>query len=192
MALRRGFKTEANVIAEEVRTELGLRPTASLDAWRLAGLLDIPVFPLSQFVLDAPKAVKMFMGSEEGTFSAVTVFHGSARIIVHNDAHVKGRQASDIAHELSHALLHHPPMPAFDHRGCRDWDDELEQEAKWLSGALLIPDKAALDIVRQGLGLELAAETYGVTKKMVQYRLNVTGAFNRINRERIYWKSNRP
>ncbi|WP_347710814.1 ImmA/IrrE family metallo-endopeptidase [Geotalea sp. SG265] len=126
------------------------------------------------------------MSVEEGAFSAVTVFHGSARVIVHNNAHAKVRQTSDVAHELSHALLHHPPMPAFDHRGCRDWDDELEDEAKWLAGTLLIPEEAALQILRRGMSIEDAAGRYNVSQKMVQYRLNVTGAYSRVQRERAW------
>ena len=45
--MRRGFKTEANAIAREVRSELGLDPASPLDVWRLAEHLDILVLPLS-------------------------------------------------------------------------------------------------------------------------------------------------
>ena len=34
--MRRGFKTQANQIAREVRGELGLGPTDPLDPWKLA------------------------------------------------------------------------------------------------------------------------------------------------------------
>jgi Zn-dependent peptidase ImmA (M78 family) len=101
-------------------------------------------------------------------------------MIVYNDAHSRGRQASDITHELAHALLQHPPAPALDHRGCRHWDPELEEEADWLAGVLLITEDAALAIVRNGLSLEEAAAKYGVSTQMVQFRVNMTGARRRV------------
>src|SRR5206468_5407649 len=98
--LRRGFKTEANDIARETRGELGLRDIEPLDPWKLAAALEIWVVPLSQFREDAPRAYRLFRLVERESFSAVTVFDGTERMIVYNDAHSRGRQASDIAHEL--------------------------------------------------------------------------------------------
>lgn len=187
MRLRRGFKAEANEIAREVRKELGLRAIDPLDPWMLAGHLAIPVVPLSKLAPDAPEAARHFTVVDPGAFSAVTVFQGSRRIIAYNDAHSPGRQASDLSHELAHGLLLHPPEPALDGGGCRNWDPILENEANWLGGALLIPEEAALDIVRRGLTLGEAAELYGVSEQMVRFRLNVTGARRRIARaERAY------
>jgi len=182
--LRRGFKTEANDTAREVRRELGLGLTDPLDPWQLAKYLDIPVVALSSFEAAAPKAVRCFLHVDCQVFSAVTVFNGSARLIVYNDAHHPGRQRSDIAHELSHALLLHPAKPAIDHRGCRDWDPEMEEEANWLAGALLVSEETALKIAREGFSLDRAARIYGVTRRMVQFRLNVTGAQIRVRRAR--------
>ena len=95
-----------------------------------------------------PEAAHYFMSTNRSDFSAVTVFWGIERTILHNDSHSMGRQASNLAHELSHALLLHPSTPPIDSRGCRDWDPMLEEEAEWLAGALLISDEAALHIVR--------------------------------------------
>ena len=44
-ALRRGFKTEANDIAREIRQELGLGLADPLDPWVLAAQLEIPWCP---------------------------------------------------------------------------------------------------------------------------------------------------
>ena len=62
------------------------------------------------------------------------------------------------------------------------WDNETEAEADWLSGALLISEEAALLIARRGWSMPQAAVHYGVTPKMVQYRVNVTGAIKRMQR----------
>lgn len=182
--MRWGFKTEANDIAREIRTELALRLVDPLDPWRLAEHLAIPVMPLRDLRDDCPSAVRHFTRVENGAFSGLTVFNGPRRLIVYNDAHAPQRQVSDIAHELSHALLMHPPTQALDHRGCRDWDGELEEEANWLAGALLISEEAALLIVRRGLSLRDAAKAFGVSRDMVRFRINVTGARKRVQRAR--------
>ena len=151
-----------------------------LDVWRLAEHLDIPVIPLSGFHEAALHAERLFLNGGQAMFSGVTVFRGSNRTIVFNDAQVVGRQASDIGHELSHGLLLHTPVAAVDGRGCRVWDRDVEAEANWLSGALLVPEEAALQIVQRGLSMPQAAAKYGVTPKMVQYRISVTGARTRV------------
>ncbi len=184
MALQRGFKSEANDLARDIRKELKLAPTDRLDPWLLASHLDISVVTLSTMRVDAPLAVAHFSATDPSAFSAVTVFSGVARLIVHNDAHSPGRQASNLAHELAHALLQHPPTPALDDRGCRDWDHDLEDEADWLGGALLVSEEAALLVVRQRLALPEAAGLYGVSETMMRFRLNVTGAHVRIERTR--------
>ena len=113
---RRGFKTEAIEIAGEVRRELGLRPLDPLDPWRLAGHLAVPLLPLSE-LREAGGAAEHFLRVDQDAFSAVTVFHGSVRIITYNDSHSRPRQASDIAHELAHALLLHHAQHLFQ----REW-----------------------------------------------------------------------
>jgi Zn-dependent peptidase ImmA (M78 family) len=180
--VRRGFKTEADAIAREVRGELGLALASPLDVWRLAEHLEIPVIPLSSLRESAPLAGDLFLNGSQGMFSGLTVFRGNERTIVFNDAHVPGRQASDVGHELSHGLLLHPPMAAVDERGCRYWDGDVEDEANWLSGALLVPEEAALSVARRGWSLAVAAAHYGVTQKMMEFRINVTGAIKRVRR----------
>jgi len=179
MKLRWGFKSEANTIARDMRHELGLDAAAPLDPWRLAAHLDIPVVDLSSMNAEAEHAVMHFTGKDRELFSAVTVFCGYKRLIVVNDVHSRGRQASDIAHELGHSLLWHQPTPGFDGDGMRDWNAEQEEEAQWLAGALLISEEAALSIVRRRLSIEDAAQLYGVSIDMVRGRINVTGARKR-------------
>ena len=134
MRLRWGFKSEANALAREVRRELGLRPTDRLDPFQLAEHLAITVIALSALRSEAPGMVKHFSRMDLPAFSAITVFEGTTRVIVHNDFHSPGRQASNVAHELSHGLLLHPPKPALNSSGCRDWDEDKEHEANWLAG----------------------------------------------------------
>ena len=66
--MRRGFKSEANAIAREVWAELSLYRTSSLDVWRLAEHLDIPVIPLSSFHRTAPEAARLFLNGGQAMF----------------------------------------------------------------------------------------------------------------------------
>lgn len=184
MGFRRGFKSEAEALATELRAELGLCPLDRLDPWRLAAHLEIPIMKLSELSRDAAHGVYYFSSVEPESFSAITVFDGSRRMIVHNDAHAPSRQANDVTHELAHGVLLHHPTPALDRRGCRNWNQDREDEADFLAGALLITQAAALRIAQKGIALEIAADAYGVSRRMVQYRLNVTGAYKRVQRAR--------
>src|SRR6266849_7824155 len=172
MPLEWGFKSYANKIARETRDELGLSSASPLDPWALADYLGIPVIPLSVLESEAPEAVKQLGRRDKGAFSAVTVFSGYKRMIVVNDSHTRGRQASNVAHELAHSLLQHRPKAAFDDKGARHWEEDQEDEAEWLAGALLISEEAALEIVRQSLSQKDAARLYGVSVDMIRFRLN--------------------
>lgn len=183
MGFRRGFKTETNGLADEVRGELGLGPLDALDPRDLAAALDIPIIELSEVVVSRPEAACL-LHAERGTFSAATVFCGTRRTIVHNDAHAPTRQNSNLSHELAHALLQHPPAQALDDGGCRIWRQDIEDEAEWLAGALLVSEDAALAIAAGKWGKSEAAARLGVSPRMIDYRLNQTGARKRVQRAR--------
>lgn len=189
--MRRGFKTEASSLAQQIRNELGLKSIAPLDSRRLAAHVEIPLVGLSEFGHQIPAAVHHFSSVNTGEFSAVTVFDGTKRLIVYNDYHSKGRQANSITHEISHGLLHHPPTPAFNEIGCRGVDKDVEDEASWLAGVLLVSEEATLYIVRQGITLDQAAVEYGVSRQLVEWRIRMTGARTRINRAKGSFRGGR-
>ena len=169
MALRRGFKTEANQISKDIRRELELAPEAPLNPWELAENLGIPIWTMSEMRDSAPNAVNYFSLTNTSEFSATTIFYGNERTIVHNDAHSHGRQSNNIFHEIAHGLLLHPPQPALDARGCRNWNNNYEEEAKFLSAALLVSDEAALYIVRNNISVADAAIKYGASVQSSLY-----------------------
>jgi Zn-dependent peptidase ImmA (M78 family) len=187
MAFRRGFKSEANDIVAEVREELDVSVYEALDPHALAEWLEIPIIPLSDFVSHAP-AIAHLLHVEQNVFSAVTVFAGSQRTIVHNDAHAPSRQRSNLSHEIAHGLLHHPPTPALDNKGCRHWSQDIEDEANWLGGALLVPEAAALLIAGGRWTIPGAAQHFGVSQAMIRFRLNSTGAAVRVQRAK-QWRT---
>jgi hypothetical protein len=179
--LRRGFKTEANAHATALRRELRLDVHAPLCPWRLAVFLDVPIVPLTALEPYEPAGVRYLTGKGRDFFSAVTIFigrHGRKRVVFHNDGHAKTRQAANLAHELAHAILCHPPTPPFTP------DPIAEAEAHWLGPTLLVPEAAALHIVEQSMSNDSAARLYGVSESLLDMRLNVTGARTRIARRR--------
>lgn len=184
MPLRHGFKSQAHQIAREVRVNLGVGVAGPIDVVKLAEFLGIALAPLSGLSALEASAVRHFTTVETGAFSAVTLFKGRSRLIVYNDRHAPTRQKSDLAHELAHALLQHPPSAALDEIGCRKWPADYEDEANWLAGALLVSEEAALSVVSRGLSSADAAREFGVSEKMMQFRLNVTAAAMRAGRGR--------
>lgn len=184
MRLRRGFKTEAAALGREVRNELGLSQFDGLDPRKLADHLDVSVVHLSDLD-DSDPGVRHLLHIEQEAFSGLTVFRRHRRMIVHNDAHAPVRQNSDLAHELAHALLLHDPVPAIDGlTGCRNWNETNEDEADWLGGELLVPREMALAVARGRFSESDARYRLGVSDKMLQWRLNATGARAQVKRER--------
>lgn len=181
MSLRRGFKTEAREIATEVRAELGLTLYDPLDVFALAEHLDIPTVPASSLGGAAPEAVRYVCGQDVSAFSAAVVFVGSRRVIVFNDAHAPTRQRSDVAHELSHALLLHEPSAATTGLGSA-YGDAQEEEATWLGGVLLVSDDFCVRTCKNGTGVTAAAQMMEVSPSLMRWRINMSGATRRAAR----------
>ncbi|MEU0693591.1 ImmA/IrrE family metallo-endopeptidase [Streptomyces niveus] len=178
MSLRHGFKAEANRLAVLMRRELKLHPASPLAPARLAEHLMIPISTFSS-AISADARIGKLLTTEREAVSALTVHAGPRRQIWVNDSHDEGRQNSSTGHEIAHALLQHPPGPAFDARGCRHWDGDVEDEANWLAGSLLITNEAAWSIARKQLSPDVAMLRYGVSREMLTWRMNMSGASGR-------------
>ena len=184
MTLRRGFKAEAAALAREIRAGLGLGPYDGLDPRALARRLDIPLLALTDIAASCSGA-RYLLSTEPEAFSAATVFNGHHRTIVYNDSHSYGRQNNSLAHELSHRLLLHEPAPVLDGMtGCRIWNAVNEKEADWLAGELLVTEAMALAVARGQFTREEAQRRLGVSEQMLRWRLNMTGAYKRVQRVR--------
>jgi len=145
--------------------------------------LEISIVPLSDFREEYAASERQLSKIDPGAFSAATLRCGpTKRIIVHNDSHDRGRQRSNIAHELSHVLLGHPFTLPIDPSGCRNMDRDMEDEAAWLGGTILISNEAAIYIVRTAMDTETACRIYGVSTPMLRMRINASGARRRVQR----------
>jgi Zn-dependent peptidase ImmA (M78 family) len=96
-------------------------------------------------------------------------------LIVFNESHAPTRSANSIAHELAHLILGHEPTNAFDALGNRHFPRELEDEATWLAGCLLVPKDGVQPVLSQyGNDVARAADHFGVSTQLMQWRVNAT------------------
>jgi hypothetical protein len=189
--LRRGFKSEAERVAELVRRDLGLKPLERLDCFALAAEWGIPVVSIGELRADGAReeSVRLLLSGDAG-FSATTVVVGTKRLIVYNPRHAAGRSANNLAHELSHVILEHEPAPALGVGGCRHWDGRQEAEADWLGGVLLVPRASALAWMLASGDLDEGARHFGVSADLFRWRVNHTGVMRQVEARRRY--SRRP
>lgn len=176
MSLPRGFKAQANRIAIGLRHQMGLQKEDPISPDCLATRLGFSVIPLSSLALDCPEGVAQLVSADTGAFSASLLPVGGKRVILVNDGHSIPRRNSSVAHEIAHALLAHPSEGLFSSAGCRVLDRDAESEANCLAGYILIPDEAARRIVWAGRPLDAVCDAYGVSREMLEFRLNASGS----------------
>ena len=185
MPLRRGFKSEAERIARQIRISLGKSPTQSVSPESVAALLGVEVRSGDELV--SRERFEYIEQLQPGAFSACT-FRPSADcvVIVYNPFSSEARRKSDLSHELAHILLDHD-LSLIEKLGDITFlscNPTQEEEASWLSGCLLLPRELLLAEVRRGLEAKQIARKCGVSESMTTYRLNVTGVL-RQNRARL-------
>lgn len=176
MNLPHGFKAQANRIAIGLRRQMHIAAVAPVDLDCLADRLGLSIVPISKFSDWSPASVTQLVARDPGALSALLLRLGRRRLILVNDGHSRRRRNSSIAHEISHVLLAHAPLQLFDSAGCRRLDQGMEDEANCLAGHILVPNEAAMEIVCSGLRPDTACNRYGVSQRMLDYRLNASGA----------------
>jgi Zn-dependent peptidase ImmA (M78 family) len=190
MTLDRGFKAWAERTATSIRTELGLAKTAPLEAARLAEHLDVVLWTCADVPGITPDILQQLAVKDPWGWSAVTVAVQGRIIVVYNDRKSRGRQASDITHELAHVILSHEPATVILSESVdlsmRTFDQKQEDEANCLAWALLLPRDALFDARKSRLSVDTIATTFGVTETLVQYRLRMTGIDVQLQRRRRF------
>lgn len=177
--LKRGFPASAERMSESYRSKLGLTKFDPLDAFSLAGYLDVPLVAIDEFeydlsndffktLRDNSKFYAMWMPNEQGD-----------KIIIYNNHHSEKRQQSDIMHELSHIILKHE-IPQESAQLCLSlglhyYNTLHEQEAKYLSGCLKITRPGLQWALKNGFSEDQISDYFNASLDMVKYRLNITG-----------------
>ncbi|BCY07278.1 ImmA/IrrE family metallo-endopeptidase [Actinoplanes sp. L3-i22] len=183
--MRRGFKTEAERLADRTRVELGLQPHAHMPIRKLAAHLHIEIHPADDLVDRAD--LEELDELQPGAFSAAT-FHlpGGRTVIVCNPLSETGRTNSDIAHEIAHVILNHEIREIQQLAGHTFFtcNPEQEEEANWLAGCLLLPRPLLLREAYAASTPDLIAEKHQVSVPMARYRLNASGVLLQVQRSR--------
>jgi len=178
----RGFKTWCEKYSTNKRKELGLAPSAPLDTIALAKNLGVRVWTPNDVPGLSAEALQVLLrndGKTPSCWSAVTLVVGSKVLVILNSAHSLARQASDLTHELAHRIRGHEAQEVdVTEDGLmllKSYDKQQEDEADWLSGCLLLPREALLAIRKCRMEDASAAAGYGVSIKMLTYRMAMTG-----------------
>lgn len=182
----RGFVKNAQQIAVEERSELGLGSFDPLDPWELAELHGVRILKLSQLASNGPsaEAVDAFTGHRQSVFSAALLPLGNGAMIVENDSHSRARRVANVTHEMSHVLLEHDFHASLANGDCRGTTSPTERQADRLAIELLVPGAAGLACARRGLSDDEVADMFGISAEMARMCLNLTGARKRATYER--------
>lgn len=185
--LRHGFKAAAKRYSLELRRIHGYGETDAVNCYDLVSELGIEIVRLSE--LPASTHTRHLTEVAPGVMSAATVKHEDKIAIWINDHHGHPRQMANLAHEIGHLELGHQHAPILNDSGCREHDADVEAEADFFGSVLLVTDRMALDVVGMGEPIDEAAQRCGVSRQLMQWRVNDSGAAKRIQRARAYSRS---
>jgi hypothetical protein len=184
--LQRGFKSQAERVAGELRAQLGLNAAEPLCPWKLADHLSIHVFDVKDLPLPA-NDLDHLTGDGADSWSGFSLREAGLIGVVLNSSHPKGRLRSTLMHEISHIYLGHSGSQVSLHEGTlliSDFSRDQEDEADWLSGALLLPREALLQARSANLTNPQICERYGVSDDMCIWRIRMTGVDVQMRRRR--------
>lgn len=178
--LVRGFKTKCENISIEIRKKLGLEKFDPLSPEALAEYLGVYLLKPTDIENLSEQSRIQLLRKDKKSWSAVTISYLGVDTIAYNPTHSPWRHSSDIMHELSHIILGHKPsqivfLTPDTQIALRDYNQDLEEEAIWLSGCLLLPREALLSIKRSGLSNSDVCHKYSVSSDLSTFRMNKTG-----------------
>ena len=177
--MRRGFKSWCENASGQYRSHLGLDLGDRLEPRDLACHLGVLVRTPHELPGLSSQSIRQLTVVAFDSWSAVTVAGGGKNLVIINSAHARTRQRSSLAHELAHIILNHrPSTTSVSDEGIlfRDrYDTEQEDEAEWLGGALLLPRDGLLGVYRRTSSSEAIGRIFGVSTKLVDWRLRTTG-----------------
>jgi hypothetical protein len=162
-------------VADEERAALGLGPRDRFDPYALCSEHGIPVYTLDHLCASGlpDEARSHFTGVGAARWSAALVPVDQARVIIENEAHAPVRRRSSIAHELGHHLLEHPfdgVILGEDHQ--RQFDPDVEKQATFLAGELLVPLAAAERMAFDKWTNAQVAAKYDVSERFAQMQMH--------------------
>lgn len=176
--MRHGFKAEAERIAAQARSELGLKPLDAICPWAYAASLGVVVLEFANLSLAGKHRVQLTQVDGD-SWSGLTLREEGRHFILLNPSHSRARQCSTLMHEIAHIKLKHVPgrvdISISGLMLLSDYPDDQEQEADWLSAAILLPRDALISWRGQGATIPAICEAYGISEQLCEWRLRMTG-----------------
>ncbi len=176
--MRRGFKAQAERLAALARSNLALHECAPLSPWVYADRLGIVVWGPEELDLD-PLDLAQLTIHDSDSWSGASVRGGDRVGVILNSTHPRTRQANTLMHEIAHVQLRHAPSHVqMTDEGLlliSEYPSDLEEEADWLAGALLLPRSALLLHRGRGAAAFEIAREFGVSDQLCTWRLRMTG-----------------
>lgn len=184
--LKRGFKANAERLANQYRKEMGIHPCNPLCAFKLAEHLKVPIYKASEFLTSVEEQKKLAgIETDDSGWSALTMLTKEGnQIIIHNDFHNPARQQSNIMHEIAHIVCDHKiesvNYPFAIPLGMRDFNKALEDEAIYLGATLQLSKPCLLWSLKRKFSIQDISQEYNASEEMVRFRLNTTGLSKRL------------
>ena len=184
--MRRGFKAHAERLSLDTRQRLGLRNDNAIDPIALVRSKGCLVWKPEDVPDSALSHLTQLTVSAADRWAAVTIKEGDCTVIVVNDTRPAARQANTIMHEWAHLELKHKPSRVDEFENglllLSDYPKELEDEANWLSGAMLAPRDGLVNLRKRGLDDDQIAATFGISSELATWRLRMTGIDRQFSR----------
>lgn len=188
MAFRRGFKSQCERRAAEVRKQLGIAQAGPLSAELLATSLGVTVWSTQDIEGLPLEQLSILDDESDDSWAALTMRMETNHLVVYKPVCSEGRRNNVIMHELAHVILGHELAQAciLDDGSLvpGNFSQEQEDEADWLAGTLLLPRPALLSIRQRRLTDDQACGEYMVSREMLTWRIRMTGVDNQLARRR--------
>jgi len=177
--MRRGFKAHSERLSLETRNSLGLRPDEAIDPISLVESKGCLVWMPNEVPGIDPEHLAQLTVGDPDSWDAVTIKEGDCTVIVVNDTRPAPRRANTIMHEWAHLELRHKPSRVDEFENglllLSDYPKELEDEADWLSGAMLAPRDGLVSLRRRGFNNDQIRTEFGISIELATWRLRMTG-----------------
>lgn len=188
--MRYGFKTQAEKLALKHRANFGLSAQDPLDPRAFLKSIGIVVWEPSNIPGIDPGHFNQLTFTDPDSWSGVTIREENTTAIIVNSKHPTTRQANTLMHEWAHIELRHKPSHAFRSEGglllLSDYPSDLEDEANWLAGCMLAPREGLLFHYKRGLGADVIAQHYGISKQLANWRIGQTGIKRQLKHRQAY------
>jgi Zn-dependent peptidase ImmA (M78 family) len=176
-------------MAADTRSQLGIVAAAPLAALSVAKKHGVLVISINDIPGLSESCIKQLTEVDPTSWSAATLIHPRAKLIITNSAHSLGRQSNSIMHEMAHLICgHQAARTEYLSNGLmmlKAYDKDQEEEADILSATLLLPRVALVQLLSSNTSLEEGADKYGVSVDLLKMRLQRAGVYLQFKRRRV-------